>query len=67
MTHIRIIALAMIWRDGEFLVSEYGHLDKKGEYIYRPPGGGVDFGEYGKNAIRREMQEELRSDVADIK
>ena len=66
MTHIRAVALAMIWRDSEFLVTEYKAPDN-GRYYYRPPGGGIQFGEYGIDAIRREMKEELNSDITDIK
>lgn len=65
MSQIRITALAMAWRGNEFLVSEFEHLDDGG-YYYRPLGGGVEFGEYGIDAVRRELQEELRSDIADI-
>lgn len=65
MTHIRTIVLAIIRRGDEFLVSEFDHLDRGGFY-YRPLGGGVEFGEYGVDAVRREIQEELRSDIADI-
>lgn len=65
MTKIRTLALAMIWRGDEFLVTEFDDEDREG-YYYRPLGGGVDFGEYGKDALRREIGEELRCGIDDI-
>lgn len=65
MTQIRTIALAMIWRGDQFLVTEFDDEDREG-YYYRPLGGGVEFGEYAMDALRREIKEELRCDVDNI-
>ena len=62
---IRTIVIAMIWRGDEFLVGEFEDLNGNG-YFYRPLGGGVEFGEPAADALRREVAEELNSDIADI-
>jgi ADP-ribose pyrophosphatase YjhB (NUDIX family) len=57
---IRVISLALIRRpsDGGWL-AVYGNDTKKGQSFYRPPGGGVEFGESSRDAVVREMQEEF--------
>lgn len=56
---IRPIAIAIIWRGAdEILVFEGQHSDT-GEAFYRPLGGGIEFGEYSREAVIRELQEEL--------
>ncbi len=60
---IRVVALALIKReDGKILV-ERGEDTIKGDYFYRPLGGGVKFGETGVKAIIRELQEEIGKDI----
>jgi ADP-ribose pyrophosphatase YjhB (NUDIX family) len=61
---IRPLALALIRRDGEILVGE-GSDRVKNETFFRLPGGTIEFGERGADAIRRELLEELgaESDV----
>ena len=39
----------------------------KKEIYYRPLGGGIEFGEYGIDAIQREFQEELGVDLNNLK
>jgi 8-oxo-dGTP pyrophosphatase MutT (NUDIX family) len=58
---IRPLALAIIWRGDEVLVQE--GLDDK---HYRLVGGGIEFGEYGLDAIQREIQEELGAELVDV-
>jgi 8-oxo-dGTP pyrophosphatase MutT (NUDIX family) len=55
---VRPIALAIIWRGDEILVSE-GYNDVKRETFYRPLGGAIEFGEYGQAAVAREFMEEI--------
>ncbi len=59
---IRPLALAMIQRGREFLVQEFVHAET-GAYFYRPLGGGIEFGEYGHDALQREIREELNAEI----
>jgi ADP-ribose pyrophosphatase YjhB (NUDIX family) len=59
---IRPLALALIRRGDEILV-EGGRDDVKGETFFRLLGGGIDFGESGAGALRRELREELGSET----
>ena len=55
---IRPLALAVVRRDEELLLAE--HYDSAEEYtFYRPIGGGIEFGEHSRDAVRREFREEL--------
>jgi putative intracellular protease/amidase/8-oxo-dGTP pyrophosphatase MutT (NUDIX family) len=62
---LRPIALAVL-RDpqGRLLVVE-GRDEAKAETFYRPPGGGIEFGETAVQAATREIQEELGFEVVD--
>jgi 8-oxo-dGTP pyrophosphatase MutT (NUDIX family)/putative intracellular protease/amidase len=64
---LRPIALAVLRDDqGRLLVTE-GRDDAKGETFYRPPGGGIEFGETAVQAARREILEELGVEVVQAK
>jgi 8-oxo-dGTP pyrophosphatase MutT (NUDIX family) len=60
---IRPVAHAVI-RDGDRILVSRGRDSVKDEVFYRPLGGGIEFGEYGEDAIRRELSEELGVEVA---
>lgn len=62
---IRPLAIAVVKRGGELLVSE-GHDDLKGETFYRPLGGGIEFGEPAEVALRREFREELAAELTNV-
>jgi len=47
----------------ELLVSRLGPFADDGEAFYRPPGGGVEFGETTAEAVVREYDEELDASV----
>ncbi len=65
-TRIRPLALGIIWRGDELLLCEfYNHA--KGETFYRPLGGGIEFGEYGQETVRREFREELGAELAETR
>lgn len=59
---VRPVALGVLRRDDEVFVLEF-HDDEAGETFYRPPGGGVEFGEPAAEAVVREFDEELGWDV----
>ena len=59
---IRVVALALLWREGRLLTVEV--RDDAGRLKgLRPLGGGVAFGEAWRDALRREMREELGLDA----
>jgi 8-oxo-dGTP pyrophosphatase MutT (NUDIX family) len=60
--HIRPLALCVLSRDGRYLVAD-GYDPEKDEVFYRPPGGGIDFGETSEEALRREIQEEMGIEI----
>lgn len=61
---IRPLALA-VFRSGSRILVE----DKwdRPEPFYRPPGGGVEFGERGIDAVRREMREEFDAEITGVR
>jgi 8-oxo-dGTP pyrophosphatase MutT (NUDIX family) len=63
---IRVLAIGIFRRGDEILVFE-GYDPSKDELFYRPLGGAVEFGEYGHQALARELREELRTEVADLR
>ncbi|WP_121821877.1 NUDIX hydrolase [Halostella salina] len=64
---VRPVALAVVRRqDGRNLLAE--HYDPAEEYtFYRPIGGGIEFGEHSRDAVRREFREELDVELTDVR
>jgi len=65
---IRVVAVGVVRREGadgdELLVQR--ERDAAGEPFYRPPGGGVEFGEPSAEALRREFREEVGVELAAV-
>jgi len=51
--------------DGKVLLTK-GYDSVKDEYFYRVPGGHVEFKETAEQGLRREIREELQSDIGDL-
>ena len=62
---IRPIALCVFRKDNRILVAE-GYDNHKSESFYRPLGGGVNFGEYSWETIRREIKEEIGEEIKNL-
>ncbi len=64
--NIRPIVICLCSFENRILVIDW--FDKvKREKFYRPPGGGIEFGEFGKDALIREFQEEFHLELVNIK
>ena len=66
MNHIRPVALCVFHNNHRILVFE-GYDKAKDEIFYRPLGGGIEFGERGEDAVRRELKEEINVEITDLK
>lgn len=63
---IRVIAICVFRNAGRILVFEDFDSVKQSHY-YRPLGGGVEFGETGKEAVIREIREELSAEITNVR
>jgi 8-oxo-dGTP pyrophosphatase MutT (NUDIX family) len=59
---VRPIAICIIRRGDDILVFE-GCDPATGKVFYRPLGGGIEFGEYGHQALVREIREEIGVEI----
>ena len=66
MNQIRPLAICVFRRGDKILVFE-GFDPAKGQQFYRPLGGGIEFGETGAQAVRRELREEIQAEVAVVR
>ena len=63
---IRVKVMCVI-TGGDRVLAGYGRDNVKGEDFYRVLGGSLDFGETSEEGVRREIREELNSDIEDLK
>jgi 8-oxo-dGTP pyrophosphatase MutT (NUDIX family) len=63
---VRALALAVIRRYDRILVFK-GEDPVKVEVFYRPLGGGIEFGETGETAVRREFREEIGAELVNVR
>lgn len=63
---IRPVALLVAIKRNKILVID-GHDYHKHENFYRLIGGGVEFGETGAEALKREVKEEINAEIEKIK
>ena len=62
---ITIKAMCLFQNNGKILVTK-GFDDVKNKHFYRVVGGTVEFSETAEQGIRREVQEELNSDLENL-
>lgn len=60
--HIRVRVSALILQKNHLLVIKQ-NAPSRAEYIWLPPGGGMDFGETTEEALRREVFEETSIEI----
>jgi 8-oxo-dGTP pyrophosphatase MutT (NUDIX family) len=63
---IRVKALGLV-KDGTRTFLSYGYDSVKQQSFYRALGGSVEFGETSLEALRREFQEEVQTELTNIK
>jgi ADP-ribose pyrophosphatase YjhB (NUDIX family) len=64
--YIRAVALCVCRHQGQILVFE-GYDSVKDQVYYRPLGGGIEFGELSRDAVQREIREELGTAIHDVR
>ncbi|MCW8277755.1 NUDIX hydrolase [Pseudomonas sp. PCH199] len=63
---IRPLALCIFHHHGKILVNQFYDAVGK-QTLFRPIGGGIEFGERSVDAIVREVQEELGLSISDVR
>ncbi|ABY99524.1 NUDIX domain-containing protein [Pseudomonas hunanensis] len=63
---IRFLALCVFHHQGKILVNVFDD-PSSGQTLCRPLGGGIEFGELGRDAIAREITEELGQPISAVK
>ena len=62
---IRALVICIFQKDDSILVAE-GYDPVKGEYFYRPIGGGIEYGEKSAEALIREIREEIDTEIFNL-
>ena len=63
--HIRASTICVIRHEGRILAAP-GYAPTKGLF-YRPLGGEINFGEHSRDAIARELREEIQAEVTGLR
>lgn len=63
---IRPLAICLFHHEGRILAAK-GHDPLKNQVFYRPLGGGIEFGETAAETIARELWEEIKAEVTDLR
>lgn len=66
MSRIRPLAICLFRHENKILVA-LGSDPVKRQEFYRPLGGGIEFGEFASDTLRREMREELNAEICDLR
>ena len=64
---IRPIVIGIFCREDAILVFESREPDSRGRIFYRPLGGSIEFGEYGHEALARELREEIGAEITNTR
>ena len=62
---IRALVICIFQKDDSILVAE-GYDPVKGDYYYRPIGGGIEHGEKSAEALIREVREEIETEIFNL-
>ncbi len=62
---VRPIAICIIRDKDKIFVGKHYDPSKK-EIFYRPLGGAIEFGEYGRECVPREIHEEVAREIKDL-
>lgn len=63
---IRAIAIC-VFRNGDRILAAEGFDSIKQQTFYRPLGGTIEFGEHSDETVRRELLEEIKAEVVDLR
>jgi len=63
---IRPLVIA-VFRQGDRILAAEAYDPLKDETFYRPLGGGIEFGELSRDALVREIREEIGAEVTDLR
>ena len=61
---MRPVAFCLLENNGRLLLQEFWH-EHDNYHFYRPPGGGIEQGERALEAMRRELREELDTEISE--
>jgi ADP-ribose pyrophosphatase YjhB (NUDIX family) len=64
---IRPLAICVFRREDGFILAAPGFDKVKQRRFYRPLGGEIEFGERAEDAVRREIREEVGTEIEDVR